>query len=148
MRRQRPVLLAVGAVACLAACSGPVAVDDADLTPELADACHALIDSLPETVADQERRDVDGHYGAAYGDPPIILRCGVDRPDQLMTICMKVEGIDWFLGESDDGAMVTTVGRTPAVQLDVPSDYAGSDAVLTDLSAAVGEHTQPGVGCS
>jgi hypothetical protein len=125
-----------------------VAVDDADLPTDLADACHALIEALPDSVADQERREVDGHFGAAYGDPPIILRCGVDRPDQLMTTCMEVDGIDWFLGESDERATVTTVGRTPAVQLDVPSDYQGTDAVLADLSAAVNEHTKRGQGCS
>jgi uncharacterized protein DUF3515 len=148
MLRQRPVLLVVGAVACLAGCSsGPVPVDDADLPDDLADACHALVDALPGSVADQERREVDGHYGAAYGDPPIILRCGVDRPEQLMTTCMEVDGIDWFLQRTDEGATVTTVGRTPGIQLEVPEGYLDSDAVLADLGPAVGAHTRAGRGC-
>jgi len=147
MRRQRPVLLVVGAVASLAACSGVVPVDDAQLPTDLATACHGLVEALPDSVADLERREVDGHYGAAYGDPPIVLRCGVGRPDQLMTTCMEVDGIDWFLEKTDEGATVTTVGRTPAVELVVPADYLGSD-LLADLSAAVNEHTRPGRGCS
>ena len=147
MRRQRPALVVVGAVACLAACGGPLEVDTPQLSGAAARACRALVDALPESVGDQERRDVDGAFAAAYGDPPIVVRCGVPRPHELMTNCMTVDGIDWYTtGEADKVAI--TVGRDPNVEVAIPGAYGPSAAPLVDVAPAVKLATKPTQRCS
>jgi hypothetical protein len=146
MRRQRPALVVVGAVACLAACGGPLKVNGPKLSGAAADACSAFVDALPDSVGDQERRDVEGGYAAAYGDPPIVVTCGVPRPDELMTNCMTVNGVDWYLtGETD--AVAITVGRDPNVEVRIPAAYGSSAAALVDVTSAVKQKTKAGEGC-
>jgi hypothetical protein len=137
----------VGAVACLAACSGPVEVDSPDLSGAAAEACHKLVEELPESVGDQERREVDGHYAAAYGDPPIVVRCGVPRPDELMTNCMSVDGIDWY-ATGDDDTVAITVGRDPNVEVRIPAAYGTSAAPLVDVAPAIKQTTEQTEACS
>ena len=44
-------------------------------------ACLSLVDDLPDHLAEQQRRETEGSpLGAAWGDPPIVLRCGVGTP--------------------------------------------------------------------
>ncbi len=138
MRRQRPVLLVAGAVACLAACGGPLTVE----APAPTAVCKELLADLPAQVGDQQRRDVEGDRAAAYGDPAILLRCGVGRPDELTTNCNTVEGVDWYSREEDDGLRVFTVGREPVVEVWIPSRYGMSAAPLVDVAEAVKEHTE------
>ena len=137
--RQRPALLAVGAVACLAGCGGgPVPVDSPTLPRAAATACSALIEALPGTVGDEQRREVDGRFGAAYGDPPILVRCGVSRPAELMTDCLSVNGVDWyFQGEGKQDRIAWTVGREPVVQVRIPARYGVSADPLVDVGPAV-----------
>jgi hypothetical protein len=148
MRRQRPALVVAGAVACLAACSSPVQVDSPPLSGDEERACRQLFDALPEQVGDQDRRDVDGGPGAAYGDPPIVIRCGVDLPDELLTSCFSVNGIDWYVDESDEAVVALTAGREPSVEVTVPSSYGASNAALVDVTTIVQESTEKaGKGC-
>ena len=148
MRRQRPALVVVGAVACLAACSSPVQVESPDLTDDQARACQEVFEALPEQVGDQDRRDVEGGPGAAYGDPPIVVRCGVALPDELLTSCFSVNGIDWYVDESDEGVVALTAGREPSVEVTVPVAYGASNAALVDVTTTVQDATEKaGKGC-
>src|SRR3954454_19599598 len=89
----------VAALTLLAGCSGPGAVDVAASSPPPDPAvramCHALLDDLPDTVADDlSSRDVSppDARAAAWGDPAVVLRCGVRRPDALTrtSACFEV----------------------------------------------------------
>jgi hypothetical protein len=121
-------------------------------------ACRALLEDLPDNVADQPRRTVTGSaYAAAYGDPAIVLRCGVGRPDGFdkFSQCQRTNGIDWFVPEStidDLGAdvVMTTVGRTPAVDVLLPAHYRpeGSAAAMVDLAATLKLHTTVTTPCT
>jgi hypothetical protein len=133
----------VGAVACLAACTGPVEVESPSLEGSDAATCRTLVDTLPDQVADEERREVDGDFAAAYGDPPIVVRCGVPRPEELMTNCTTVNGVDWYTRETDSGLTVFTVGRQPTVEVRIPADYGTTTgAALVDVAGPVTEHTE------
>jgi hypothetical protein len=136
-------LLAVG---LLTACgSGEVAIDSP--APDAGDraACERVVDALPDTLAGEEGRVVtpDDALGAAWGDPPIVLTCGVDLPaefDEFAT-CVEANGVDWFVPAEqveDDSRDVTfsTAGYRPIVELRVPAEYRpeGGAAALAELA--------------
>ena len=155
MRRRRPVLSNAGAVACLllvlvASCSGPVEVRPAASDDPAAAACADLVDALPDRVSDVDRREVEPDAGttAAWGDPAIELRCGVPEPagfDALST-CQITNDVAWFIpeeqvtGQPVDVAM-TTIGRSPGVEVSIPADYFPPAATMVDLADAVKAHT-------
>lgn len=110
--------------------------------------CHSLQSRLPEKVEGQKKLGYESpsDYTAAWGDPPIELRCGVPRPPLLspssedynpLADAVEVNGVSWLLEERSDGYRFTTTERTAFVELTVPSAYAPEVGVLTDLADAV-----------
>ena len=138
----------MGAVACLAACSGPVEIETPELTATDATACRAFIAALPDTVGDQDRVESEGEFGAAYGDPPIVVTCGVGRPDHLMTNCTSIDGVDWYFEETGERFIATTVGQQPAIEIVVPAEYDQTAPAQVDLGPAITAHTAAGQGCT
>jgi len=113
-------------------------------------ACSRMADKLPHRVLDQPRVDtsVSSAAVAAWGDPAIIWRCGVTPPGPTTQDCLTVNGIDWIVDRLDDGTGFVTYGRTPAVQVLVPSTYAPETFALTALSSVVGQVPQGEHRCS
>ena len=153
MPRQRPVRSDVGVVVCLGVLvaaggcsSGTVSVDSPALHGSDARACRALVRALPARVDDQPRRRVDaaGAYAAAWGDPEIVLRCGVGRPagfDKFST-CQVTNGVGWFIPDDEltgrpTDIVMTTVGRAQNVEVRIPSDYFPPAATMADLAPAI-----------
>ncbi len=155
MLRQRPdPTRTVGAVACLGllaalatGCgSGKVEVDSPELSDADARTCRKLVDALPNAVSDELRRPVEPEdaYGAAWGDPAIVLRCGVPVPDGFdkFATCQVANDVAWFVPESqieDQGAdvVMTTVGRTLNVEVQVPDRYRPPAAAMVDLAGPI-----------
>jgi hypothetical protein len=112
--------------------------------------CRTLLKALPETVADQTRRPVSGSpYAAAWGDPAIVLRCGVPLPaDFAGAPCITRDGIGWSIpadqadGRGDEVRM-TLAFRSPVVQVRVPAHYRpyGPSEVMADLDGLVRTRT-------
>jgi hypothetical protein len=78
-------------------------------------------------------------YAAAWGDPRIVLRCGVGvpgqyRPDSEMVV---VEQVAWFAEEGANGYLFTAIGRTPLVEVFVPQRYAPEVNPLVDLAQSL-----------
>jgi hypothetical protein len=119
----------------------PVSVTGA--TPAHAErpACRQLIAALPERVAGQQQRDVDpaDALAAAWGDPAIVLRCGVTRPKRLTRTarCDLVNDVGWFSRRRSDGYVFTTIGRAAYVELSVPAQYEPAGDALVDVAEAV-----------
>ena len=99
--------------------------------------------------ADPEPRSV---YTAGWGNPAIILRCGIVRPPKMIdpkvaqgqdpdAIAGGVNGVDWLMEKQGDGTWhFTTAGRKAYVQVSLPKKLSGPDdstQVLEDLAAAV-----------
>jgi hypothetical protein len=110
-------------------------------------ACTQLGSALPKTLLKQDRRATDPTSPAlaAWGDPAIILRCGVEPPGPTTEQCTTVNGIDWVARPLTNGYDFTTYGRSPAIQVLVPKHYAPETFALTGLASAVaaipqGEH--------
>jgi hypothetical protein len=135
----------------LAGCgSDTVEVDHFPVTAAGREGCPALIGALPGHVSDQARRRVSGSsYAAAWGDPPIVLRCGVGRPAGLnrFSACQTANGIDWFVPnrafeDQQADVVMTTVYREPAVQVHLPAQYRPPVAAMADLTRTIRQHTK------
>lgn len=132
--------------------SGSVAVPRFSAAPAGHRACPGLIKALPGHVADQPRRGTTGSLDAtAWGDPPIIFRCGVGRPKEFSATasCLTTNGIDWFIpaaqiGDSSKGVVLTLVKRSPRIELAIPAHYRpyGPSEVMVDLTRVVRRHTR------
>lgn len=98
----------------------------------------ALPDSL-STVGARRAVEPDSPLTAAFGDPPVALRCGVPRPDALSATSdlVTVEGIDWFPEELTGGWLLTTVGRTADIEITVPSELGPAPSVAADLAPTI-----------
>lgn len=117
--------------------------------PAAAD-CRTLHPLLPEEIEGngREEREPVSEYTAAWGDPPMELRCGVPRPEVLTpgsehynptADAVEVNGVEWLLEELPDGYRFTTTGRTAFVEMTVPDRYAPEVGPLTDLAGPVRE---------
>lgn len=138
---------AAGVVVFLtASCGGYGAVDVDPFTTEsdTADTCSALLDDLPQVVDDAIRRDVSPADlpAAAWGQPAIVLRCGVPMPAAYAPDAqlLDVDGIGWLPVEAEGGSLFTSVDRTVLVEVAIPDDYEPAVNVLTDLTDVLTEH--------
>jgi hypothetical protein len=152
------VALAVMSALGLVACGGDdVRVDGFDVENGDRAACREFLAAAPDELADESRRTVNGSsYAVAWGDPAIVLRCGVALPKDFPgDPCFTRNGIGWSIpveqaDDVDKDIVMTLAFRTPVVQLRVPAAYR-PDApgnVMADLDAAVRAHTTAHGKCS
>ncbi len=103
--------------------------------------CPSVIGNLPLTLDDAQARPVRSAspYAVAWGDPPIVLRCGVPRPAELAddSSLLEVNGISWFVQPAGDETLWTAVDREVYVDVRVPSSRASGPVAL--LSGTIGE---------
>jgi Protein of unknown function (DUF3515) len=137
------VALAVPAV-LLAGCSEPpaVAVTPADVTIDARVYCQHLDVLLPSRL--DGRRTIpttpSSRYTAAWGDPAVVMRCGVTRPAGLTRTSevIEVDRVDWFLVETDDTYVFTTVNRATNVEVSVPTSVPRTEATAPLVGLAPG----------
>jgi hypothetical protein len=124
--------------------SGPVLLGPVDVPPprpsgQADRSCPAVISNLPVTLAGQHSRLVHSAslYVAAWGQPPLVLRCGVPRPAGLVatSALTVINGVPWLTAQHAGAVVWTAVGRPVYVELTVPTAY--SSAPVVDLSAAL-----------
>lgn len=138
-------LALVGAL--VGGCSGADAVVVAPAPSASAPVCAQVLLLSPYELLGQERRTTTSQASRAWGDPPIVLRCGVEPPGPSPERCVRVtsddgESVDWLAVEGDGAWLFVTYGRTPAVEVVVPTGAlppgAQPTAPLVDLAPAVG----------
>lgn len=143
-------MAAVGTL-LLTGCAGAVRVPEP--TPDADDraTCAAVLDTLPDQVLESTTRPTEpGALSRAWGDPAIVLRCGVPAPPGLTATseCVEVNGVGWFREQAEGGTLFTTIGRAVFVEVGVPAGYAPEVDVLVDLAAAVDAHDPVEQPCS
>jgi hypothetical protein len=122
---------------------GPVAVEPPTPTSATAaDQCAALVNRLPTTLEGRTRRGIrpSSRYVAAWGNPAVVLRCGVGRPPGYQGLDVSpvvVNDVAWFEHVGATTVQWTAVDRPVYVELDVPKSIGHADAYLVDLAAAV-----------
>ncbi|WP_246080381.1 DUF3515 domain-containing protein [Modestobacter altitudinis] len=104
----------------------PVQVDTPDATSAAELACPVLMGQLPLELAGETSRlvDSDTPYAYAWGDPAIVLVCGVAPPAGYVvgTSTIVISGVEWFVDDTDPDVVVwTTVDRNVPVQVSVPT---------------------------
>ena len=138
----RTVTAGIAGVLLLTAC-GARAVSVPAPTPSGVSvaACLRLAPVLPGEVLGAKARPTspDSPYTAAWGDPPITLRCG-QKPDvrvaddaQLIT----VNGVAWYPQTLERGTSFTTIDLVAQVRVEVPSSYSPEAGALPTISDAV-----------
>jgi hypothetical protein len=127
---------AVVLVVLLAGCTSAV---DTEAGPDAADPrCAEVRGNGFDELADRPRRETNAHSTAAWGEPAVVMRCGVEPPGPTTDACVGVDGTDWVLTEPGGRAVFTTYGRVPAIEVTLPdADRSGTDAVLAALGALV-----------
>jgi hypothetical protein len=113
-------------------------------TPEADASCPALMGRLPVELAGESSRRVksDTPYAYAWGDPAIVLICGVDRPAGFVVgvSAIQINGVQWYVDTDDpDTTVWTTIDRPVYVQVSLPSsvDSAPVTALTTQIAAAL-----------
>jgi hypothetical protein len=137
--RRRLIVTVAVAGAALTACGRQVAVPPPDVPAEV---CAAV--TLPKVVAGAGSRPTTAAGTAAWGEPPITYRCGVERPAALTpsSQLLDVAGIGWLPIEAMGGtAFIASTWpdqEAPVyVEVLVPEDYSAPADVLIDLSPAL-----------
>ncbi len=154
LRWTRGVIASAVALPLLTGCGdNPVRLDSAPLDEAAHTACRALVDDLPDEVAEESRRLVApaNALGAAWGDPPIVLTCGAEVPlefDRFAT-CVEANGVGWYVPadaeeQPDATVTLTAAGYRPVVQVEVPGEHRpeGAAAAMAELAPAVDEHLE------
>jgi len=141
--RGLPTAAAIAVAALvLAGCTGGADEPDLSAAPGGGTAaCASLVARVPGTVLDRARSTPQAAGVAAWGDPPIVLRCGVDAPaGPTSDPCLAVDGVDWLFenpAAGDEPASFLSYGRTPAVRVTVPGAREDASGALVDLAPAL-----------
>jgi len=125
----------VAAVLLLTACGGqPQPTADPPGSDQAA--CRALVGGLPDSV-DGAENSGRSEYAAAWGDPRIVLKCGVATPAAYRPASemIVVNDVSWLAEEQEHGYIFTAVGRTPQVEVYVPDTHSPEVNPLVDLAA-------------
>lgn len=119
---------------------------------EVTKLCENLDKALPSKVDGQDRRDPEpaSALTAGWGDPAIILRCGVQRPakmDDPEADGVEVNGVGWLLEKRDDGSFrFTTTLRKAYVEVTIPEQRTGDGmAPLVDLASCTKKAIPEGI---
>ncbi len=122
----------------------PLPVEVPPVTPETEGPCTALMAVLPLELARQPSRPVqtDSPFAYAWGDPAVVLRCGVERPAGWVTgaAAIQINGVQWYVDTDDPETTVwTTVDRPVYVELTLPPgvDSAPVTALTTQIAEAL-----------
>jgi uncharacterized protein DUF3515 len=114
--------------------------------------CRDLDKLLPSRIDGQDRRDPEpaSALTAGWGNPAIILRCGVVRPAKMNdpeADGVDVNGVGWLLEKRDDGSFrFTTTLRRAYVEVAMPKSRTGDGlAPLVDVGPAVKKAIPEGI---
>ena len=104
--------------------------------------CARLVDRLPTHLEGHRSRVVDpaSPLTHAWGDPPIVLRCGVAKPPGYSASSIQstdVDGVVWFQQIQPKVVRWTTVRHGANIELDVPTSYDAQGGFLVALGSAI-----------
>lgn len=141
---------AAGAVVLLTAgCGQTVQMQAFEAQEDTDEPCAALVADLPDTLLDADRATIspESDVMAAWGDPPIGLRCGVPRPSGLemdSPLTDIGEGEDTVSWAQPEGVPTVFVAlyREAYVELSVPSSYGNPAAALSQVSELISQHLE------
>ncbi len=115
----------------------PVPVTAPPSLPGADETCAGILGALPRELAGQGTRKVSDapHRVVAWGDPPIVLRCGVGKPEALTPTAqvLGINGVEWVYEPDGDTIVWTTVSLPLPVEVRAPREFSG-DEILGPLA--------------
>jgi hypothetical protein len=99
-------------------------------------ACAKALAAAPATVAELARTPVSVAGALSWGEPPVVLRCGLPAQPPTTKRCLGIDAIDWVVDEESDPIVFVSYGRDPAVELRVPASYGRENAVAAAVDVA------------
>jgi hypothetical protein len=135
--------VAAALAACSGGSSGPLTVTPPRPARQVATFCGALHDALPSRLDGRPATPVSPRspLTAAWGDPAVVLRCGVGKPRtlRLTSETIEINRVRWFLHETQDAYVFTTYGREAFVEVRIPMSVPREQATapLVDLARPV-----------
>lgn len=133
----------LGAVLFTSACSTAPTVTIESYLPIKPEVCAKVMHLLPGELLTQGKRAITKSpvqsVVAAWGDPVIVLQCGVTTPatEVFMPDVITVNSIDWRYEELDGGTRFYSDSLQTIIRIDVPSSYDNPVDALADLSSAL-----------
>jgi len=126
------------ALPAISVSAGPVpAADDA--------ACTALLSALPVAIPTSNGSisgrpaDSSSPYVVAWGNPAIVLRCGVPRPAELhvnsSAQVIAIDGVNFFTKTVGKATVFTSIDRAAYIEVTVPTSY--TQAPIGPLAQAI-----------
>jgi len=109
--------------------------------------CSKVLAELPVQLGTLAPRVVQTRLGdvVAWGDPPVVLACGVAKPKALypgsgeqVFNAGDVAGPYYMVARSGDANVYTIIDRAPYVAITIPAKYPAAD-LLPTLVGAVGK---------
>ncbi|MCW2634692.1 MAG: uncharacterized protein JWQ99_1059 [Blastococcus sp.] len=124
-------------------------VDVPPVTPAADAACPELMKALPpDLLGNPSRRvDSDSPFAYAWGEPPTVLVCGVDRPTGWVVgkSAIQINGVQFYVDTDDpDTTVWTAVDRSVYLEVRVPADVDSAPVTaLTKQIAAALPYREP-----
>ena len=114
----------------------PVPVASIPSDPATVEPCAQVLSQLPVQLTNLNPRIVHQTQAAAWGNPPIVLRCGVGRPAALTPTAetVDVDGVFFVYMTSKTQTVYTAIDRSVYVEVTIP---AKQDDVLPPLADAI-----------
>jgi hypothetical protein len=111
--------------------------------------CTKVLEALPEQLGDLLPRVVhpkpDSLFVVAWGDPAVILRCGVARPADLRPgsgdFAPQVDGVSFLEKDTSDDNVYTTIDRAVYIELSFPKKSGSGELPL--LASAIAKALPP-----
>jgi hypothetical protein len=120
----------------VAAPSEPTSATEAACVKVLAQLPVQLTGDLPP-----RRLVTDSALVRAWGDPAVILRCGVARPAGLQPAAtadlIAINGVNWLAEQNPDATVFTSVDRSVYIEVTVPKRITAQPMSLIATAAAV-----------
>ncbi|MEV7609188.1 DUF3515 family protein [Microbacterium sp. NPDC089320] len=142
--RRLPVVAgSLALVAALSGCSTTIHLGPAESAND--PACAEVSVLLPDAVGDLDRVWTDAQATGAWGDPTVVLRCGVEPPAPSTEVCTTIGGVDWLvLDQEEDRQRLVTYGREPAIEVIIRrGEEIDFRTVVESLSTSIRSGLQP-----
>lgn len=90
--------------------------------------CPRFVAATPVTLDGLRARTArsESPYVGAWGEPPVVFRCGVPRPAALepTSFLQGINGVQWLTEERGDLVVWTAVDRPVYIEVIAPREYA------------------------
>jgi hypothetical protein len=100
--------------------------------------CTGVTSALPRSLGEAGRRPTDPDDGstAAWGDPAIVLRCGVPEGSPRDDLYV-FDDVRWAMHDTGATRTWTTLGRAVNVAVVIPDHYDGQAELLGSMATAL-----------